>query len=114
MRRARAEKAFFRTRTDAVREACLHILAGRHNVRSLAGVLGVSIPTVARVVESLRVALRREGRRLVSVRTKRGWHYEVLDDRGDGRLENDSLMVRGVRGRPVRLSEEDRSIYARD
>ena len=49
----------------------------RLNSRELAEQLGVSIPTVQRVITEL----RRRGHVIRSVRDELGWHYEIVDRR---------------------------------
>jgi biotin operon repressor len=50
------------------------IKKGSHNARQLSQVLGVSRPTVHRII----VDLRRRGYAIRAVRDGKGWHYELV------------------------------------
>jgi hypothetical protein len=117
MRALKARTSGAGARVHLGREAYLHILSGEHNTRSLATLLSVSVPSAARAVEALRAELARDHRRLVSVRSEGGWHYEIRDQDWPETIERDSLVTGVVRGRRrggVRLSEEDADTYGRD
>lgn len=93
-------------------EARLHLLSREHNARSLAGVLGVSVATTARTIETLRSVLLREGRELVSVRRSGGWHYEIHEEPGVRRRRWERFMqgagrIRRWRRLPPGKSEDD-------
>jgi hypothetical protein len=97
-----------------IRDAYLFILGGKHNAASLAAKLGVSVPTASRLVEGLKKDLARRGKRLVSVRSEEGFHYEVRDDERVRRIMRDPIVTLTI---PVRgahrkgLKGEDRDIY---
>ena len=74
---ARKRVAGKETRGNLRELAYLHILAREHNTDSLASALGVSFTTAARVVEELRAGLREDGDELLSVKSGKGWHYEI-------------------------------------
>jgi hypothetical protein len=100
-----------------MKDAYLFILAGEHNAASLAATLGVSLPTASRLVEVLRKDLSRRGKRLVSVRSEDGFHYEVRDDARIGRIARDPLVTLLITARGARrsaLKAEDRDIYDGD
>lgn len=100
-----------------MKDARLFILAGKHNAASLAARLGVSVPTASRLVEGLKRDLARRGMRLVSVRSAKGFHYEVMDDAKLRRVARDplvTLVIPARRSRPAGLKAEDRDIYDRD
>ncbi len=107
----------FPERDRRMKEAFLFILAGEHNAASLARKLGISVPTASRLVEVLKGSLARRGRRLVSVRTEGGFHYEVRDDERARRIQRDPLVTftlpAGSRRRQG-LKAEDRDLYDRD
>jgi len=68
------------------REAYRHIVSREHTTKTLKvrhdgeeGIaLGVSMATAARTIAALRAALERRGLRLVSVRSRRAFHFEIL------------------------------------
>jgi hypothetical protein len=60
------------------REAYRHIVSREHTTKTLAAALGVSVATAARTIAALRAALERRGLRLVSVRSRRAFHFEIL------------------------------------
>jgi DNA-binding transcriptional regulator LsrR (DeoR family) len=100
-----------------MKDAYLFILAGEHNAASLAGKLGVSLPTASRLLEMLRKDLARRGKRLVSVRSEDGFHYEVRDDARLRRISRDPLVTLAIPARGARrdgLKAEDRDIYDGD
>lgn len=100
-----------------LKEAYLFILAGEHNAASLAVKLGVSVPTASRVIEGLKKDLARSGRRIVSVRSEAGFHYEVRDDARPRRIAHDPLVTVSIPARGPRresLKAEDRDIYEWD
>jgi hypothetical protein len=97
--------------------AYVFILAGKHNTASLAGKLGVSVPTASRIVEQLRKDLLRHGRHLVSIRSEAGFHYEVRDDARAQRFERDPLVTLVIPARSRRrqtLKAEDQELYESD
>lgn len=100
-----------------VKEAYLFLLAGRHHAASLAAKLGVSVPTASRVILLLRKELARSGRRLVSVHSGKGFHYEVRDDSRPERIVRDPLVTLSIPARKSRrgtLKAEDRELYEWD
>jgi hypothetical protein len=100
--------------TKQMQEAYVFILAGHHNAASLAQKLGVSVPTASRVVEQLRQDLMRHKKRLVSVRSEEGFHYEVQDDARAHRIQHDpmvSLVIPARSARRTGLKAEDHDIY---
>jgi hypothetical protein len=97
-----------------VKDLHLFILAGEYNAASLAAKLGVSVPTASRLVESLKRDLARQGKRLVSVRSEKGFHYEVRDPERARRIAKDPLVAFRIPAGGVRsggLKNEDRDIY---
>lgn len=97
--------------------AYLHLLSGKHDARSLAKALGVSVATAARVVESLRADLARKGMRLVSERGSEGFQYVIRDDSLRERIERDPFVrgvIRGHRKVGPRMKQEDVELYGRD
>lgn len=104
-----------KTRKELVELAYLHILAQEHNTDSLAKALAVSFPTATRVVEELRRKLASEGGDLVSVKTSKGWHYEIRQDRSNWREDPLWKLIGRVRSpKPRRMKPEDEIIYGRD
>ena len=100
-----------------MKDAYLFILSGSHNAASLAAKLNVSLPTASRLLESLRKHLARRGRRLVSVRSEEGFHYEVGDEDRERRIARDPLMMTTIPARGGHrgsLKTEDRGIYEWD
>jgi len=97
-----------------MKDAYLFILAGEHNAASLAAKLGVSVPTASRLIEGLKRDLTRRGKRLVSVRSDEGFHYEVRDEERPRRITRDPLVTLTI---PMRggsrkgLKAEDGDIY---
>lgn len=69
-----SEKGF----SGPVREAYRHIVSREHTTRTLAEALGVSVASAARTLAALRAALERRGLRLVSVRSRRTFRFEIL------------------------------------
>ena len=117
MKSAKRQEKREQARSGHVQEAYLHILAGKHNAASLAAHLGISVPTATRVVEELRKDLAGRGKRLVSVRTEDGFHYEVQDDQWAARVARDPLLTLVIPARVARregLKPEDREIYEED
>jgi biotin operon repressor len=96
---------------EAVEQKALLLLCGgRLSCDGLAGALGVSRPTAARLV----ARLRRRGVRIVSLRENGSWSYEVRNRRGLAarqwrRLRRCVGMIR--RPRPEPMKQEDRLIY---
>ena len=114
---AQKRKVDVRTQNRKVKEAYLFLLSGMDNAESLALKLGVSVPTASRLVKTLRKDLARRGKRLVSVRSHEGFHYEVRDEGREERIARDPLLsttipARGGRTRP--LKAEDRDLYEGD
>ena len=104
------------TRNGQLEKARVYVQAGRYNTKSLAVALGTSLATAARLVEALRGHVAREGGRLIAVRTKRGWHYEVRESeaRTRGRWRrfwSVAEAIWGRRSRPARLKAQDEAIY---
>jgi len=100
-----------------IQETYLFILSGEHNSASLAATLRVSVPTASRLVEGLKKNLARRGKRLVSVRSEEGFHYEVRDDERSRRMMGDPLVTLTIPARGARrqnLKGEDREIYDGD
>src|ERR1041384_5320821 len=100
-----------------MRDAYLFILSGDHSASSLAGKLGVSVPTASDLVEALKKDLARRGKRLVSVRSEEGFHYEVRDDERARRVGRDALMTVTIPAREGRrrgLKAEEREVYERE
>lgn len=107
----------FRKHDRKMKDAYLFILSGSHNAASLAAKLDVSLPTASRLVKSLRKDLARRGRRLVSVRSEGGFHYEIRDEERERRIARDPLMMTTIPARGGRrggLKTEDRDIYEWD
>ena len=99
------------------RDAELFIQGGEHNAASLAAKLGVSVPTASRLIEGLKKDLARRGKRLVSVRSEAGFHYEVRDEGRARRISRDPLVTLTIPGpgrRPEGIKPEDQDIYGRD
>ncbi len=97
-----------------IKDAYLFILAGEHNSASLAEKLNVSVPTASRLVQGLKKDLARRGKRLVSVRSEEGFHYEVRDDERSRRIIGDPLVTLTIPARRARrqgMKAEDRDIY---
>lgn len=92
-------------------------LAGgqRHNAATLAAAVGVARATVIRAIEQLRRNLARDGAEVVSIRTKRGWHYALRGDerRAKARWRANRRRLAGLIGgtRRTRLKPEDEPIY---
>jgi hypothetical protein len=104
-------------RIQTMRDAYLFIVSGGQNAASLAGKLGVSVPTASRLVEALKKDLGRRGKHLVSVRSEAGFHYEVQDDERPRRVERDPLVTLTIPARGRRrkgMKAEDRQVYDRD
>src|SRR5436190_23064989 len=97
-----------------IKEVYLFILSGSHNTASLAAKLGLSVPTVSRLVESLKKDLVRRGKRLVSVRSDEGFHYEIRDEERERRISRDPLIMTTIPARGGRRGgwkSEDRDLY---
>jgi len=95
------------------REALLHLSCGRHTALTLGRALGVSRITAFRIVQ----ALRRRGRRIVSVKRGRDWYFEVADDAGvEAAWASDPLLRRVgfIRSRRPPLESVDDALYGRD
>jgi hypothetical protein len=104
----------FRQQDRQMTDAYLFILSGEHNAASLAAKLSVSVPTASRLIEGLRKDLARRGKRLVSVRSEQGFHYEVRDEERLRRMSRDSLVTLTIPARGARregMKVEDRDIY---
>lgn len=82
------------------REAAEHILCARYTARELARRLGVSVPTVSRLLARLRAALLARGGELVSVRRGRHWQYEIREP--EGRAWEAFARLRGFVRKPLR------------
>jgi biotin operon repressor len=98
--------------TPLEEKAYLVICQKRISVATLAGILGVSRPTAARAVASL----RRHGARVVSVRDNGSWYYEVRDPVERARRRWRTSRLRGMAGcvtvwRPMAGTDEDEIIY---
>lgn len=65
------------------------IMQNSHNARELAEALGVSQPTVQRIVAEL----RRRGHVIRSVRDEHGWHYELLSSPPSANSGIDTLVT---------------------
>lgn len=102
-----------RGRRDLKTEAYVFICQKAPSGAELAALLGVSIPTMSRVV----AALRREGVDVVSLRGRERARYEVRDTRPWKEIEKDPLLTYVIPKEKVRRSrskEENRQIYSRD
>lgn len=99
-------------REALAREAAEHILCARYTARELARRLGVSVPTVSRVLARLRASLAARGGELVSVRRGRAWHYEIREPQG-GAWEA-FARLRGFVRKPLRpiAGEIDDVVYS--
>lgn len=91
------------------RQAILILTCGRHTAESLARALGVSRITAFRIIRRL----RRQGRRIVSVKRGRDWYFEVLDS--ETGWEADPLVRRIGFARSRRRPGEsvDDAVYGR-
>ena len=79
MGHARAAAGNRRKVEDLLHEAEIHIVCREHTTSSLARALGVSVPTMARLVVRLRQLIGSRGGELVSIRKGRVWHYEIRE-----------------------------------
>jgi hypothetical protein len=114
---ARKRPGESRAQDRKVKDAYLFILSGKYNAAALAGKLDVSVPTASRLLEGLKRDLVRRGRRLVSVRSEEGFHYEIRDEHREARLGRDPLLSTTIparRGRRGLLKPEDRELYEGD
>jgi len=68
-----------RGREELLRELCEHVLCAPCTTQGLARRLGVSVPTVSRLLVRVRKRLAARGAELVSVRSGRAWHYEIRE-----------------------------------
>jgi len=69
-------------------ESVLHLIgSGRYSTPALAKIVGVSIPTISRIV----AALRARGHDIQSERTRKGWQYVLKE----------IALPDGKRGRPT-------------
>jgi biotin operon repressor len=59
---------------ERIEEVLRLIKTGEYSTPALAEAVGVSIPTISRIV----AALREQGHNIQSERTKRGWRYKLV------------------------------------
>lgn len=73
-------------------EAVLRLVGtGKYSTPALAETVGVSIPTISRIV----AALREQGYHIRSERTPEGWRYTLYGSRRTGAAEHAALLDRG-------------------